>query len=256
MTHEEQEAVRRALAATPPEDPMPPQVVTRLEAVIADLAAVRASEQSAPNRDRSGGAADPGPGTPVTDLEERRRRRWPRVLVAAASVSVLAYGVGAVLQDLGPTAETAMSDAQAGGAVDEGQAESGADAGAGGGLAPQEAASPGAQGGPQPLADGRVVELRASALRRDVLRSLGEDRVAGYADGLLAEGDARRYSRRDGTCVLPEVDPGDEVSAARLDGRRATLVVRAARGGTRVAGVYWCGDGRTLLARTELPARR
>lgn len=255
MTHEEQEAVRRALAATPPEDPMPPQVVTRLEAVIADLAAVRASEQSAPQRDRSGDAADPGPGAPVTDLEERRRRRWPRVLVAAASVSALAYGVGAVLQDLGPTAETAASDAQAGGTVDERQAEGGADTGAGG-LAPQEAAPPGAEGGPQPLTDGRVVELRATSLRRDVLRSLGEDRVAANTDGLLAERDAQRYSRRDGTCVLPEVDPGDDVSAARLDGRRATLVVRAARDGTRVADVYWCGDGRTLLARTELPARR
>jgi hypothetical protein len=52
------------------------------------------------------------------------------------------------------------------------------------------------------------------------------------------------------------VRPGDDLSPARLDGRPATLVVRRAEGGTRVAEVYWCGDGRTLLAETEVPARR
>ena len=51
-----------------------------------------------------------GRAAPVSDLEERRRRRWPRVLAAAASVAVLAYGVGAVLQDMYPQAETAATD--------------------------------------------------------------------------------------------------------------------------------------------------
>lgn len=242
MTPEEQEAVRRALAATPPAGPMPPEVVARLEATIADLAAVRAAEQSGP-----------APGGTVSDLEQRRRRRWPRVLVAAASVVLVGYGVGAVVQDATPNAETAASDSAAGGAADEGEAESSTDHG--GGDVAEEVEPPGALGAPEQLADGRVVELGASTLRRDVVRHLQRQRSAVTADG-LAELDAKRYARRDGTCTLPEVRGGDEVAAALLDGRRATLVVRAADGGTRVAEVYWCGDGRTLLAETEVPARR
>src|SRR5690606_34445720 len=100
-----------ALAATPPEGPMPPEVVARLEAAIADLAAVRPAEPDAAPATETGVRTEPGTGAVVTDLEARRRRRWPRVLVAAASVAVLAYGVGAVLPDLGLEAETAMDSA-------------------------------------------------------------------------------------------------------------------------------------------------
>jgi len=237
VTPEEQEAVRRALAATPPAGPMPPEVVARLEATIADLAAESSATAEAP-------------GATVSDLEERRRRRWPGVLVAAASVAVLGYGVGAVLQGSGPDAETAMSDSAGG----DSRAESGADRSSDGGAAPQEADPPGAQGAPDLLAGGAVVELRQETLRRDVARVLGGGRAAALSDEPVTT--SKRYARRDGTCALPELGPGDEVSAARLDDRRATLVLRRAEGGTRVAEVYWCGDGRTLLAETEVPARR
>lgn len=242
MTPEEQEAVRRALAATPPAGPMPPEVVARLEATIADLAAVRATEQTSP--------AD----ATVSELEQQRRRRWPRVLVAAASVVLVGYGVGVVVQDATPNAETAASDSAAGGADDGGAAESGTDRSVGGDAA-EEVEPPAPLDAPQQARDGRVVELSASTLRRDVVRHLRSQRSAVTADG-LAELDAKRYARRDGTCTLPQVRGGDAVAAALLDGRRATLVVRTADGGTRVAEVYWCGDGRTLLAETEVPARR
>lgn len=243
MTPEEQEAVRRALAATPPAGPMPPEVVARLEATIADLAAARAAE-----------TGTDGAQATVSDLEERRRRRWPRVLVAAASVAVLAYGVGAVLQDMDPQAETA-ADSAGGAAVDEGRAESGGVGVTEGGAAPGDAeAEP--QEAPGLIADGRVVELRATTLQRDVVRHLEQGRVAAQSDRLATLDSSKRYSREDGTCVLPDLRVGDRVSAALLDGRRATLVVRRAQDGTRVAEVYSCGDGRTLLAETEVPARR
>lgn len=239
MTPEEQQAVRRALAAAPPADPMPPEVVARLEATIAELTA----------NGTTGGRA---PAT-VSDLEQRRRRRWPRVLVAAASVSVLGYGVGAILQDAGPQAETAMSDSAGadGGSDESGQQEYAAEGGA-----EPRAALPEAQEAPGLLAYAPVVELRRATLRRDVARHLAQDRVATSGEDALTDSDAKRYARLDGTCVLPEVRGGDEVLAARLEGRRATLVVRETLAGTRVAEVYWCGDGRTLLAQTELPARR
>ena len=235
MTPEqEQEAVRRALAATPPAGPMPPEVVARLEATIADLA-------------RS--------GTVVTDLEARRRRRWPRVLVAAASVAVLAYGVGAVLPDLGLEAETAM-DSAGGQAAEDGEPEAAVGGSAeGDGAGPD--AEPAPQSAPEAVGDGRVVALREATLRRDVARHLAVEPVAAL-DGGSADRDAaaERYARQDGTCAVPQTRRGDELYAARLDGRRATLVVRDAEGGSRVAQVYGCGDGRTLLAETEVPARR
>ncbi len=244
---EEQEAVRRALAATPPAGPMPPEVVARLEATLAELAAGRPAGAGGP------AAAAAGPA-PVDELERRRRRRWPRVLVAAASVAVLAYGAGVVLQDAGPEAETAATDSAGGDAGGRAESDGGT---TGSGVSPQEAAPPGDRDAPGLVADGPVVELRAPTLRRDVVRHLERGRSAVDAEvDSLATLDARRYSRKDGTCLLPELRAGDEVTAARLDGRRATLVVHPARGGTRVAEVYWCGDGRTLLAQTEVPARR
>lgn len=253
MTPEEQDAVRRALAATPPEGPMPPEVVARLEATIAQLAAVRPESPATdrPPTDGSASGVADGSASGVVDLEERRRRRWPRVLVAAASVAVLAYGVGAVLPDLGMQAETAM-DSAGGQAAEDSEAEGG---GSTGGAAPQEE-EPQPQSAPESVRAGRVVLLQESTLRRDVERHLASEPVAALADGPADRDGAARYTRRDGTCVAPEVRGGDELHPARLDGTRATLVVRAARGGSRVAQVYWCGDGRTLLAQTEVPARR
>lgn len=248
MTPEEQEAVRRALAATPPEGPMPPEVVARLEATIAELAAVRPAQ---PGTEPEAASQT---GAVVSDLEARRRRRWPRVLVAAASVAVLAYGVGAVLPDLGPEAETAM-DSAGGQAAEDSDAESAVGGSTDGGADPGEA-EPQPQAAPELMRDGRVVLLREATLRRDVVRHLSVEPTAALADGQADRVTAQRYTRRDGTCVAPEVRGGDELHAARLDGRRATLVVRAAQGGSRVAQVYWCGDGRTLLAETEVPARR
>lgn len=255
MTPEEQqEAVRRALAATLPEGPMPPEVVARLEATIADLAAAR---PAAPTASREAGA-EPGGGAVVTDLEARRRRRWPRALVAAASIAVLAYGVGAVLPDLGSEAETAMDSAGGEAAEDhEPEAAVGGSAGRDGAEGAGPGAEPAPQSAPELMGDGRVVALREATLRRDVVRHLSAERVAALADGPAdRDAAAERYTRRDGTCVIPESRRGDALYAARLDGRRATLVVRDAEGGSRVAQVYWCGDGRTLLAETEVPARR
>lgn len=245
MTPDEQEVVRRALAATPPPGPMPPQVASRLEATITELAAVRAAELAAGTGNATGTLAD---------LESRRRRRWPRVLVAAASVAVLAYGVGAVLQDAGPTAETAASDAGAdSGAEAEGrsatQGETGAEA------APLEPPAPTVLS-----RDAAVVELSTATLRGDVRRFLASDRPAALPGELDTRDDAGdgawRYSREDGSCTVPDLRPGDDLVAALLDGRRASLVLRQAAGGTREAEVYRCGDGRTLLAATEVPARR
>jgi hypothetical protein len=244
VTPEEEERVRRALASVPPAGPMPPEVVARLEATLAEL-----------GRDRR--------DVPVDDLEERRRRRWPRVLVAAASVAVLAYGAGTVLTGVSGSGDAAMSTA----ARDE-TFSGGAGSGSTGGAAP-EAASPSAPGmvpsagngldakaqrHPRVLSD-RTVTLHRGTLRSDVLR-LARGAGAGAVDTTGGEAGRRPIAGLLAPCEAPALDLHDRLAAVRLDGHRATLVLRAANHGTSVAQVYACGDASRLLARVEVDAAK
>jgi hypothetical protein len=80
-----EQEVRRLLASARHTEPVPPEVATRLDGVLAGLAA--AEESPAP------------PPAPVTDLDvHRRRRRVAQLLVAAAAVVVVGVGVGQVLE--------------------------------------------------------------------------------------------------------------------------------------------------------------
>lgn len=251
MTAEE-EAVRRALASTPAEGPMPPSVAARLDATLAELVAHRPVGE---------GAEDEPAAATVVALAERRRRRWPRVLVAAASVSVLAYGVGAVVtgQDgVGGAADSLTTSQQADAGA--GQAEGGATAPEAAGEPEAEPARPPSEGpvagltppgaADQLLTDRRVL-LSGEALRRDVARLLRVTETASQdRDGRRSAGQALRG------CEVPAVGDGDALAAVLLDGRPATLVVRARSAGTRVVEVYSCDRPSDLLALTRLPARR
>ena len=261
MTPEQEEQVRRVLASAPAEGPMPPEVAARLDAALAELVAHRSPAE----QDPEAAGPDPEQGGEVVSLEERRRRRWPKVLVAAASVSVLAYGVGVVSGGIGGgSAEMSTATSDSAGAD--------SDNGAAGGRAESEeeaAPLPAERGGAptdsavlrEQLLSADVVSLRAATLRRDVARVVDAGAVfstddapkdertdAGELTGLLD-----RVASR---CEVPALGSGDRLSPARLDGRAATLVVRAPTDGTRVAEVYSCGDGTRLLAETRIPARR
>lgn len=236
MTPEQEEQVRRLLASVPPEDGLPPEVAARLDAAVADLVAER------------------GPA-PVDELEQRRRRRWPRVLVAAASVSLLAYGVGIAVNDLRVSGGDAASTA----ARDESFAEGGrAEKPATEGALPETTDSLGAEGRrvhASELLTARTVRLHSATLDADVSRLLQRRAVrTPTAEGPgAAGGDAAGFLSG---CALPDAGRGDHLAAVRLDGTRATLVVRKAVDGARVAEVYSCDDASRLLATTSVRADR
>lgn len=241
MTPEQEEEVRRALAAAPAEAPMPPEVVARLDATLADLVAERPTT-AAP--------------APLDELEDRRRRRWPRVLVAAASVSVLAYGAGVALNGLQVSGGGDATTARDGSIVAEDEA--------GGQAAPELARSdapvPGSTDSrgyldstlrADQLLSEETVELDSSTLGEDVdrlLRTTASDRGGPAA----ASGKDESLSAFLAGCAVPDTARGDRVAAARLDGRRATLVVRTAVSGARVAEVYSCDEPSRLLTFTRV----
>ena len=252
MTPEQEEQVRRLLASAPPEAGMPAEVADRLDATLAGLIAERGQVAATET-------ADPAP-VPVDELEQRRRRRWPRLLVAAASVSVLAYGVGVTLgggQMAGEDASTASLEESFGG--DAGVADrEGAGSGAKSGDEP-EVLSPLPQGSTDSgsraeryaLLTVDTVRLHRSSLTSDVRRLIPDpvmdDRARDNEEQRAVAGFLSR-------CAAPDTSRGDRVAAVRLDGQKATLVLRKPADGSYVAEVYSCGDASRLLAVTEVPS--
>jgi hypothetical protein len=233
----EQVEVSRLLAAVSgprSTEPMPPEVATRLDDVLAGLVAER-------------GFTPAG----VTDLSSRRRRRWPALLVAAAAVSVVGLGVGNVLDQGGAGMEAVT--AEGGSAPETLESADGAGAAAGE-EAPQATTDrkPAEDSAelPQPL-DGSVAGLAdLPRLRRDSL-TVDVQRIEDF--GL--DGSSRTQSARRRACVQPELGAGDEWVSVRLDGDPAVLVLRAPDGGRRTAEVFGCDDGHTPVAETAVEAR-
>ncbi len=257
----EQGRVARILAAAGGDEPMPADVAARLDALVADLASATADPVST-------GSARPGsaPTTPRTtpppttsppgadppdELAARRRsRRWPRLLVAAASVSVLGLGATTLLDDLGTGG--ADSESTAGMATEDGDAAS-----AGGALeesvpgaaarqqsAPDDgAAGSGTAADPRALDTPGVLRLRSDAL------AVGLQRAADLSRPVPV---GRELS---GQCVQPDLGAGDEWLRVRLDGAPAVLVLRAPASGRRTAELFTCDDGDTPVAVRRIDAR-
>ena len=248
--HDEQEQVRRLLAAAAGPDPgreqMPEDVAGRLDDVLAGLVSERADAPVTVTEE--GGAEEPVPEdevTGVTELASRRRRRWPQLLLAAAAVSVIALGVG--IDDLTGGQGDSSTSADAPSVVSKD------DAGAGAGAAPErlEARSSEDAGAdrelvtPLPEAASDLPRLRTGSLRADVQRVADFSLTAARSEGLM----------RSGGCVLPDTEAGDEWIPVRLDGESALLVLRAPAGGRRTADVFTCDDGDTPVASTTIEAR-
>jgi hypothetical protein len=211
----EEEAVRRLLAAagrTP--EPLPDDVGTRLDDVLAGLVAERRGEPGPEPQ------AEPAP---VADLAARRRRRWAPALVAAATVSVVALGVSTVMQDV----QTGSQDAAGGRA---GVAEQERD-GTAAELAPRDGSG---ESGFSPYgAESQarsVLRLRSGALTTQVQQI---ENVA-----LAAPTDSSGGWKE--ACVRPPTSRGDEWLPVRLDGQRGVLVLRAPVDGRRAAEVFTC----------------
>ena len=239
-SEEEQERVRRLLAAasSPPDPEMPEDVSARLDDVLASLASERAD--AAPEAPDSGPDAANAPVagdsvTAPTELASRRRRRWPRLLAAAAAVSVIGLGIGNLVDDL----------AGVGGG---GEAASTADSAGDAGSAPQREGAPeaGDQADEKSLSGSVTAELHSSSLRDDAQRVENRSLARPVTDDPEAWSEA---------CVQPATGPGDEWVRARLDGVAAVLVLRAPEGGRRTADVFTCDYAVSPAASTTVDVR-
>ena len=238
------EEVRRLLAAAAGPVNMPPDVTTRLDDVLTGLVAERTT-------------SDDGAAGAVIDLADRRTSRWPKVLVAAAAVSVLGVGLGNVLNGSGSSMN--------------GDSATSGDAGAGRGaeVAPQQPdgltdAAPPQDADREPrvatdehggameergnLAAGRPPRLRSSSVTVDA------QRIADFSLPLVFSRTKALMDLVKTGCRLPSTSKGDEQIAVRLDGERATLVFRAEEDGRRLTEVFSCDDAESPVLITTVDA--
>ena len=232
LTAEEDAAVRRLLADAGGPVATPPEVVARLDATLARLVVERDAE---------------GTGQATVTPLAVRRRRWPKVLLAAAAVVVGGYGVGAAVTGTmaGSGGDSASGGAGAG--VADSQAEAGGSASSGGAdnVAPQA-------GRGTLDASGPVLRLSSADFDAEVSRLAGRTPVAdapkNQADSGAAAGEggleAARKAR--GRCAPPPSRARDTWYVVRYDTKPATLVVGPPRDGVVRARVFSC-DGTTLL---------
>ena len=235
LTPEEEATVARMLAEAGGPIRMPDDVVAHLDGVLADLE----QEQST------------GTGADVVEL--RARRRWPRVLLAAAAVVVGGYAVGTVAtqgslsgSDEGMSAGADSGDAREDSKQNDrsGAAESlkeepnalsvpGATQDDGG-----EGAGQGADEGGSDTMVLRSIRLRSDSLETGVRRAL---RVLDTTPRRTTL--AQDYDRRDAPCPVPDLGRRDRSLPVRYDGEPAVLVAGPERRGTVEVTVWSCaGD--------------
>lgn len=208
---------------------MPPEVVARLDRVIADL---RTDTEPALTEPEAGVPLPHDDGATVVPLERRRRSRFAKLVLAAAAVVALGYGVGQVATG---TLSGSGSDSDAGSVADRStHAESGGDSGSG------DAAQPGSEGY-APLDDLGVAGLEPidPDSPSDSLTTLRDE----PADGQYT---ASRRALVD-ICGPRRTPAGARLVPATYDGRPTLVLFRAPQGGSQRVDLYLC-DGPTPRA--------
>ncbi|HJR36827.1 MAG TPA: hypothetical protein VJ819_00465 [Nocardioidaceae bacterium] len=243
----DEEAVRRLLAASAGPLETPPDVVHRLDQVLADLKA----EPAGSRRDTDPAARTTVGTAAVTNLAGRRTRRWPKVLVAAAAVSLLGVGLGNVMDDLGGSAsDSATAGSAEGGAVAREQLDAGA--------AVEDDDRDRAEASPEQVVPSGGAAARSLPRLRTESVTVDAARILAFTPAVSADGDGPQLlSERSvvGSCLSPDLRRGDLAVAVRLDGERATLVFRAARDGRREVEVYPCDDATSPVVTTTVDPR-
>lgn len=215
--------VRRLLADARHTDPVPEDVVARLDRVLADL------------------ATEPSRVRPVTDLATRRRR-VTRILVAAAAVVVVGVGVQQVVSPRGG------SDSTDGPATTSLREEGGDNQDAGSsepGTATSDEQVPGStESSPLDGIIAGVPESGEADLVRLRPRHFADD-VAGHATfgnarGARVGGRAMAFDAAGVACRADAWGRGTFVPV-RYGRTPAVLVFRRAMGDTQVADLFLCG---------------
>ena len=223
----EQEAVRRLLADARHTEPMPADVVARMDAVLRGL------------------AQDHDPVAPVVPLTPHRRRAAAALLAAAAAIVVGGVTFASLHHSGNGASETAGAAAPA-----DAKAERGTDLSAQGSDAPGNYGNTGdggsAGGGrsaptaSQDLAGMRPVKVRTHHFTNDALRAQGALKSTTYQSGAATKG-----------CLVSDAGAGIRLPAS-YHGSRAVLVYRSPAGGSQVVDLYLCG-ARSPVRSTTLP---
>jgi hypothetical protein len=208
---EQEDAVRRLLAQSGPET-LPSDVAARLDATLARLVA---------ERDEAGTGTETH--ETLAPVEPLHRRRWPKLMLAAAAVVVAGYGIGTVVNNgsfsgagSGSTADSATS----GEASANSSQERSSGAGSASGNVPRPAQVRG--GGPVRLHSGQLpTEVRRLLGPKNTVRLPKEDNLS----------DTKGFQAA--ACTPTQVPKGGSWLSATYDGRPAVLVLGPPR---RAAG--------------------
>ncbi|MCW2833136.1 MAG: hypothetical protein JWN68_1089 [Nocardioides sp.] len=229
LTPDEDESVRALLASARHTGPTPPEVVARLDEVLAELAAERREVHA-----------------PVVTLASRRRRRASSALLAAAAVVVLGVGVTQVL----PTGNES-SDSSAGSdsaLMEDTTAAGGAESDGAFGANEQEAPTEDLQTqrdirekAPSFTADSDLAVLVSTAPLRRQVRAL-RPRAAFTASYAASP-----------ECLVDREESEDHV-AVTYDGTAGVLVYREPAAGRQQVDLFLCGEADPVES-VEIKAR-
>jgi hypothetical protein len=216
LTPDQDQEVRRLLEDARHTEPMPPDVVARMDRVLDDL------------------ADEPSRRAPVVHLA-RRRRRVASLLVAAAAVVVVGVGIGQVV---GTGSDGDADSSSAGGSADDAPAAQSDGAGdSAESVAPER--NQGADTlGEESFVSGKLFKLRPDELSADLAR------VQSYAvanDLSTAAADARVYRQVSRACRSGDWGAGTFVPV-RYGSQPGVVVFRRPLGDVQVAEVYLCGN--------------
>jgi hypothetical protein len=219
----EAEAVRRLLAEARHTEPMPDDVVARMDDVLAGLRETGTS-----------GETPSAPDAAVVPLVTHRRRRAAGLLVAAAAIVV---GGVAVAQHLPTSGGGSGASATA-----QDRVENAAPQSAGGTLGNTGSSGDAPTATPTPLVRAGRLVVRPQQFGLDALagRRLLHDSPDTRMDAVKAAG-----------CVVPS--GSGEVLRATYRRAPAALVYRQPSGGSQVVDLYVCGSRRPVRSAT-LPA--
>jgi hypothetical protein len=250
LTPEQEADVRRLLAEARHDDPLPPDVATRLDRVLAQLAA---------------GDPDLDPAQ-VVELASRRRHRAASLLVAAAAIVAVGVGIGQVLPTGG--SDSGSADSADAAAKDFAGTESSAD------QLLLARRAPRAHSGPTEVRSGHFTTdvVRAGQFSGVRLRSLSfdsayaaeapvpeaagadreDDTTADSSDGVNVESNSvlGGLSAKSTYECAPGPYGAGRLVAVLYDGEPAVLAFRRPMGDSRIVDLMQCDTGNVLRSVT------
>jgi hypothetical protein len=229
LTPAQEDEVRRLLADARHTEPMPPDVVSRMDGVLDDL------------------AAEPSRRAPVVHLAARRRRA-ASLLVAAAAVVVVGIGIGQVVGTVG-TGEDSDSGVSADATREDAPNAAAGDAGADDSKPERKPERDAVTNGI--FQSGKLFKLRPDELSQD-LTKIQSDAVAGKLAALPTEAGVSGYRSVSRSCRAGDWGSGTFVPV-RYGSLPAVVVFRKPLGDVQVAEVYLCGNPEPVRSLT-LPA--